>query len=102
MALVRLRFSPAGSEHVRVEGYGQTFDSAYDDTFDDTKKPGTTFVFNPGYSLDVVNGLEIGGNGHDTLSFLGSDFGSTPQAQLGSLLAHSYESQGSFFIDDPT
>ena len=76
--------------------------SAYDDTFFNNDQANTTFVFEPGHSQDVVKQFQVAGAGHDTLSFLGSDFGNTPQGQLGALLSHSYNGQGGLVIVDPT
>lgn len=60
------------------------------------------WVLDPGHGLDVVNQFRVNGTDHDSLSFLGSDFGSTPAAQLAAVLANTTNTAQGALIVDPT
>ena len=91
-----------GSQTVNVGGSGLTLQSNFFDTFDNHGNPGNTFVFDPGHGLDIVNQFRVNGTDHDSLSFLGSDFGSTPAVQLASVLANTTNTAQGAVITDPT
>ncbi len=56
----------------------------------------TSFVFNRGIGLDVVDGFKLGGTGHDTIDLPSADF-----ANLAAVLHNTGDVQGSAFITDP-
>ena len=95
-------FRAGGSRKVDVQADDQTLTSDFFDTFNNHGDPGNTFVFNPGHGLDIVNQFRVNGVDHDGLSFLGSDFGSTPAAQLAAVLQNASNGPGGVTIMDPT
>ena len=96
--LAEVRDRTDGKHRVLVEQPGQTLRSNSFDIFTNAAQPNNTFVFDPGYGLDVVAGLRLGGDDHDTLSFLGSDFGN----DVADVLRHARNAQGGTVIHDPT
>ncbi|MGI3903291.1 MAG: hypothetical protein ACRYGP_13435 [Janthinobacterium lividum] len=95
-------FRAGGARTVDVEANGQTLTSDVFDTFNNHGAAGNTFVFDPGHGIDIVNQFRVGGDDHDTLSFLGSDFGATPAAQLAAVLHNASNGPGGVTITDPT
>ena len=85
-----------GSQAVNVEAPGLTLQSNDFDTFNNNHHQNTNFVFNSGFGIDVIQGFQLGGAGHDTLELPASDF-----TNLADVLRHTGDVQGSAFITDP-
>ena len=100
--LTSTNYKKDGSQVINVAASGLTLHSNFFDTFNNHGAPNNAFVFDPGHGLDVVNQFRVNGTDHDSLSFLGSDFGSTPVAQLASVLANTTNTAQGAVITDPT
>ncbi len=91
-------FHRDGSRTVKVQASGQSLPSGFFDTFRNNFAPDNTFVFDPGFGLDVVTGFRVDGTDHDTVSLLGSDFGNS----IAEVLRNTHDAGGSAVISDPT
>ena len=87
-----------GARTVEVTAPGHTVASSYRDTFLVNGAADTTFVFDPGYGLDVLKDFRINGADHDTISLLGSDFSNS----VADVLRHAQGVAGGVRIVDPT
>ena len=87
-----------GSRTVQVTEPGHTIKSYYRDAFLVNGAADTTFVFDPGYGLDVLNGFRVTGTDHDTISLLGDDFSNS----IAEVLRHTQAVSGGVRIVDPT
>ena len=81
-----------------VNAGGLTLNSDKFDTYRNDGKPNTSFVFNPGHGLDVVNQFRGDGADHDTVSLLGTDFGNS----IATVLRNSANTAQGVVITDPT
>ena len=98
-AVTESRSLRSGGNSVTIYQPGQTVTSEAFDTFFNKGAPDTTFVFNPGHGLDVINQFRVGGTDHDTLSFSGTDFNNS----IANVLRHTHSAaDGSAVIVDPT
>lgn len=91
-------FREDGSRAVAVLSGGQSFDSNYSDRFLNHGMPGSTFIFNPGFGLDVVRQFRVNGEDHDLLSLSGSDFHNS----IAEVLRNTSNVGGAAVITDPT
>ena len=85
-----------GGSKVVAQAPGQTLTSTEFDIFGAGRADNTTFVFQPGFGLDVVAGFGARGAGHDTLDLPASDFTS-----IADVLRNTGDVGGSAFITDP-
>ena len=89
-------FRPDGSSTTHADGPGQTLTSNAFDIFANQHRAETTFVFDPGFGIDVVKGFRFGGPGHDVIDLPSSDF-----TGIADVLRHTGNIQGSAWITDP-
>ena len=87
-----------GSRTVAVTAPGHTISSYYRDTILVNGAADTTFVFDPGYGLDVLKDFRVSGTDHDTISLSGADFSNS----IAEVLRHTQGVAGGVRIVDPT
>ena len=85
-----------GSSTEVIRSPGQTVTSTAFDIFENHRQADTTFVFDPGFGIDVVGGFRLAGPGHDVLDLPSSDYTS-----IADVLRNTGDIQGSAFITDP-
>lgn len=93
------QFMPDGTRILDVKARGQILGTNYADTITNHYEGYNTFVFDPGHGSSLVNGFRLRGTQHDTLSFSGTDFGSS----IAAVLRNSSNAQdgGGVVITDP-
>ena len=82
---------------MNVQSIGQSLESNYFDTFQNHSHPDNTFVFDPGFGLDVVNQFRVNGVDHDTISLAGADFNN----DIATVLHNTRNASGGVLISDP-
>lgn len=85
-----------GSRVVDVGAGGQTLHADAFTTFLNHGQGSNAFVFDPGYGLDVVRQLRIGGPSHDVIDLPSSDF-----ATIADVLRHTRDAGNAAVIRDP-
>ena len=92
----RTTFWPNGSRKVDIGSSDQTLHASSFDTFVNHGAPQTTFMFDPGYGLDVIYQFPANGSDHDTLYLPASDFTS-----FADVLQNTHKATGGVQITDP-
>ena len=89
-------FRQNGSQIVNVRAPGLTIDSGSFATINNGGEASTNFVFDRGFGIDVVNGFQSAGLGHDVIDLPASDFTS-----IADVLHNTGDIEGSVWITDP-
>ncbi len=94
--LSEVKYNNDGSHTVDIYAPSQILQSDFNDTFNTNTQGATSFVFDPGFAADEINGFQLKGPGHDVVSLSQADFSS-----FADVLRNTQMLSGSAVISDP-
>ena len=95
--LNEVKYNNDGSHTIDLYAPSQILQSDFNDTFNTNAQGATSFIFDPGFAADLINGFQAAGSGHDVVSLSQADFGS-----FADVLSNTQMVAGSAVITDPT